>query len=299
MRNLHVYILALVITIFGLGIFAYKWLIAGFPITPGARVSAWQVERKISFEAAGGPAKLWIKVPGNTNTQKVVAERVVAPRFGTTRQESGGNRQVILAARNVTGPQIVFVRTIVFQIRTHDAMAPEDLPRVARPPLSEAQQAVAQDVLAAAEAKSADDPTLVAAVLKQLINGSAAETIQEAATGRPALAVRADAAVKVLALKNIAARRVNGIELGGSRQHIPIVHWLEAFIDGQWRSYSVDTGDPGVPDSYFPWWRGTAPPARLEGGSDLRSQISMARLDQRVLDELLARGKTKRDELVK
>ena len=68
MRNLHVYILAAVLTAIGLGLFAYKVLVAGLPLNARQATTAWEVESEVRITANGGPLKVSLSCPGSRAT---------------------------------------------------------------------------------------------------------------------------------------------------------------------------------------------------------------------------------------
>ena len=67
-------------------------------------------------------------------------------------------------------------------------------------------------------------------------------------------------------MKGIAARPVRGLDLREPGRRVEIVHWVEIWQDDTWQPYEIDTGEPGIPNAYFPWWRGLPKAATVDGG---------------------------------
>jgi len=298
MRNLHVYILSGVLIVAALTIFAFKVFVTGLPLMAGTLGSAWEIEKRISFQADDGPVKLVVNIPSESQGINIVTESIVAPKYGVSRSTKNDNRQVTLSTRKASGLQTVFIRVIVSLVEKQFGETVGEPPAVSRPQLAEPQSAAARELLEIAETKSSDTATLVPQVLEQLSTEGNVAKITEAGPEVGPLARKADAAVILLALKGIAARRANGIDLKAKRGDISMQYWLEVYEDGKWEAYDVDKNEIGVPSTYLPWSRGKAPLTSLTGGRDLKSTISTIRLEQSELEMVLARGKTKRDELI-
>ncbi|MDA1089977.1 MAG: hypothetical protein O3A85_06670 [Proteobacteria bacterium] len=53
MKNTHVYILAAALAAIGIGVFLYKVLVVGLPMSVDKKTELWEVETAISFNAKG------------------------------------------------------------------------------------------------------------------------------------------------------------------------------------------------------------------------------------------------------
>ncbi len=298
MRNLHVYILAAVLTVIGLAVFAYKAFVIGLPLAPGALASAWEVEKRISFEGTGEPVKLTVKIPRKAPGVDIIRESVVAPNYGTSKSKKGDNRELQLSARKVSGPQTIFVRSLIYIYEDKAEQDIAEVPEVQKPELSEAQEIAARALLKKALAESSDTETLTKGLLQQLSEDEALDSITERDTSTPKDARKADAAIALLSLNGVAARRVNGIDLKSKRGDIDTQYWLEVFEDGQWKPFALESNEAGVPWTFLPWSRGSEPIATLNGGKSMKFSTSIIRLEQDALNLALARGKKMQNELV-
>ena len=121
MRNLHVYILAVVLAAIGLGLTAYKYFVIGLPLKERAAVSAWEVESEIRVTANGGPLKLSMFEPDDSREYSVLDKRVAAPELGISIAPEGANRRVNLTARDAKGLLVARQR---FLVRRNTARAP-------------------------------------------------------------------------------------------------------------------------------------------------------------------------------
>lgn len=297
MKNTHVFLLSLILFLAGGLIFIYKWQVTGLPLSPGLKAPAWEIEKKLVFDTSGKPVKLTFHVPSDRGKKAIIRERVLAPSFGIYRNNEE-NRKVVLTKRKPSGKQLVFSRIMVHAYHSKQAETKVERPEVKQPALTEAQTTVAQALVNVAEAKSVDETSFIMALLRALKTRESSEHLTEFTAGRSKDAVLIDAAVKILNWKNMPARRVNGLNLANQLRPIVFIHWLEVFIEGNWVPFSVETVQQGVPSAYMPWWYGEKPFARLTGGTNLKSELSIVQIEQRILDRVLAAGRTERDGLV-
>ncbi len=298
MRNRQVFVVAGALALIGLAVFVYKWRVVGFPLWPGSKAEAWHVEAVISFDADGGPIKLQAFLPQSTDALGITIQGIIAPGFGLSTAQEGGNRWFVASKRAAQGPQGVRARFVAHSFKGQHDVGHRPPHRLAPPALDQASLTEARALIAAAEAQSSDDVTLVTALLKLLDGTHLRPDLGEEADIERREGGKVDKAVAVLALANVPARRVNGLDLSGERKRARFVQWLEAYVDDQWVSYSLTTGDAGVPDRYLAWWRGPRPFARLEGGKNPMWRIGFEAVDESTLDRLLALGQTQRSTLV-
>jgi len=295
----HVIVLAAALTAVGTALFLYKWLVIGLPLTAGARAAAWDVEAQIRFSARGRPVKVSAFIPRDSAGMHVFDQRFVAPGYGLSASTAGPNRQVVLATRAAQGRQVIHIRFIVNRLAT-----PEPAPRrvTARPEpagLEGARLLAGQELLQAARSRSADERTLVAALMRAIAAPRPSDAVRELLGRAPTPARRVDAAVNVLSLAGIAARRVNGVDLAGPSKNVTFVSWLEALAGGRWTGFSAETGEPELPESYLPWWRGAQPLVSVEGARVPDLRVSFIELEEQTLDRILAQAGAGQSELVR
>ena len=291
MRNLHVYLLAAALAAVGLGLAAYKHFVVGLPFFEKASVSAFEVESEIRVTANGGPLKLSLFVPEDSREFSVLDERVAAPDFGITVAPEGANRRLNLTAREAGGQMVARQR---FLVHRNEARAPDkrQLPPFPQEvTLPETAQAVARSLYTSAHAKSADATSLVSVLLRELISPDRTQNVRFLLGDDRAPRKVAAMAAQILRINGRFARAVHGVDLAKTGISVDIKSWLEVVIGDHWQAFSVATAEPRIPVSYFPWWRGDAPFARIDGGKIARQRIGITRVEQTVLRQALALGK--------
>ena len=291
MRNLHVYILAAVLTAIGLGLFAYKFLVVGLPLQAKQAAAAWEVESEVHITANGGPIKVLLFEPENSRDLTVLDNRVAAPDFGVTTAFEGPNRRLSLTARDGSGLMVARQRFLLQRSNGRQA-TPRPAPPVAQPIiLSQTAQTIARNIYAVAHAKSSDDLSLVSVILHDLTSPDRPENVRFLLGDDRSQAKIASFAAQILRVNGLVARPVHGIDLAKTGLAADEKAWLEVRIADQWRWFSVATGQPRVPRSWYAWWRGDEPFVKVDGGKLNRRGISVARVDQSVLRQTLSLGK--------
>ncbi len=73
------------------------------------------------------------------------------------------------------------------------------------------------------------------------------------------------------------ARVVSGVRLVPQGRNVNFVHWIEVNIEGAWQPFSLNSDAPGIPENYFPWWRGGAAFAQSSMSGDVSVATTVAR----------------------
>ncbi len=290
MRNLHVYILAGVLTAIGFGLFAYKVLVVGLPLNAHLATTAWEVESEVRVIANGGPLKISLFVPQASRNLSVLDERVAAPEFGITIAPEGPNRRLNLTAREATGQLVARQRFLLHRDRGRAAELPKT-PVEQQITLSQTAQTIARSLYAAAHAKSSDEISLVSVILRDLISPDRPENVRFLLGADRSPQKVAALAAQILRVNDGVARAVHGVDLAKTGIAADEKTWLEVYIKEHWQLFSVTTGQPRVPLSYYAWWRGDEPFVTVDGGKLNRRRISVTRVDQSVLRQTLSVGK--------
>lgn len=291
MKNTHVYFLAIGLTLIGLLIFVCKLAFTGLPITPDKLATAWNVEHKVEFNATGGPAKVVANVLATNQDKAIVRERIIAQQFGFSRgRDEMDNRTATMTKRDASGKQAIYFTSLVHQYRGFAEpekvmVADVKLPAVQ---LEGAALTAAREILGIARARSADTRSLVTTLLGILDVNVLGDSLAAISGGETNLRSKVDAAVKLLNLQRLPARRVNGIKLEGNTNTPVFTYWLEVLIEQQWTAFAADSESSTVDDELMPWWRGTGPLVTVTGGSEPISSFAIVRVEQRVLDQVLS-----------
>lgn len=293
MRNLHLYILAAILASAGLAIFIYKAFFLDLPLQPTSDVVNWEVEARIHFTAHDAPAKVSLFIPRNDTALKVIDQGFVSEGFGVTTASVGENRRAFFAMQKASGEQNIYYRFVVHRARVSSEVSKTEAPIPHRPRFNEVDMAAAKGLMRDLDRKAADDETLVRLVLKQVTGDPGSDAAQTLLGFGPSVRKRMVVASKLLALAGIAARPVNGVQLVDFARDAKFTHWLEAYVDGHWQAFGVHGAANRLPANSFPWWRGTGRLAKVDGGSNLKTTLTISAASVPAIRHAMAVGKTR------
>ena len=149
-------------------------------------------------------------------------------------------------------------------------------PEIDKPPLEGAQLAAAEALYADIKGKSADPATLVAELFSRMKHPKSDPNLQLLLGRDHSSENKLKLAMDILAFGQIPSRIVHGVRLSGYQRQTTIVHWLQIFDKGLWRSHDPETGNPAIPGNYFTWWRGLQPLMDIDGGDRLSMTMTIA-----------------------
>ena len=276
MNKRHLYILALGLSGIGLALFFYKAAILQFPLTSQTRAELWDVEVHLTFFAKNKPVKASLFLPRNTRRYAIVDENFISQGYGLTTVKDDQNRRATWSIRKANGKQNLYYRGTVRRVVIDSPPSETTPPEVLPPSLEGAYLAAAEDLLADIREKSADTPTLIGELLSRIKHPQGNPNIQLLLGKDHSPGKKLELATHILALAQIPSRVVHGIQLENFQGPAKIVHWLQIFEKGLWKSHDPDTGNAEIPSNYFTWWRGHEPLIAVEGGHKLEMKMTMA-----------------------
>ena len=278
MNRAHLYVLAGVLALCGVLLFAYKAVILQLPLYAGQRTDVWRIESELRFTANGGPARVNVQLPTATGRLQVLDQSFVSAGYGlTVAPGSAVNQRATYAIAAASGPQVVYSRVVLARVMVEDKVSRDARPEIRQPDLEPAARVAAEEIVKAARERAADPETLAALIAQRLQSAPPGGEAQYLVGSNPTGARVVATAVDLLALADVPARAVHGISLEPPRRNAEFVHWLEVFQNGIWRNVYVGEKRPEVVRHYLPWWRGRIPFATVAGGSGLAHVISVSR----------------------
>ncbi|MGQ0594550.1 MAG: inactive transglutaminase family protein [Gammaproteobacteria bacterium] len=292
MGNRHVYWLATVLTVLGLGLFLYKALALGFPVLPGEKSDLWDVEARVKFSARGRPVKVSLFIPRSSRRLAVVDENFISRGFGLTTTIVDANRQAVWAVRRASGPQALYYRSVVQALEPGDQEPSAPRPKIdtARP-LQGSHLAAAESLLGEVREQSADLDTLVAQLVKRLADPKPDSNVALLLGHHPDPVKVCEAAVRVLALAETPARVLRGVRLTLYSGEASLVPWLQVYTEDRWKAYDPADGTPGLPDDFLIFTRGNLPLLQAKGADRPHVTITVRRTETEGLEAATTRGR--------
>ena len=291
MSKRHLYILVLILSLTGLGLFAYKALVLQFPLVSKSQTGLWDVEVHLTFFAKNKPVKANLYLPRNTRRYAIIDENFISRGYGLITVKDDQNRQATWSIRQADGKQNLYYRGTVRRVEIDSPPSDSTTPEVTKPELEGAYLAAAQALLADIREKSADTPTLVAELMSRMKHPKDNPNLQLLLGNDRSLEKKLKLATEILALAQIPSRIVHGIQLENFQGPAKIVHWLQIFEKGVWKSHDPNSGRAEIPINYFTWWRGNEPLVALEGGHKLEIKLTVAPNQEEAIQAALISSK--------
>lgn len=276
MNRKHLYLLVVLLALFGIIFFSYKVLFLNFPLQPFAEEDTWEAEVRISFLAKDAPAEASLYIPRTGSTYIAVDEQFISRDFEIKIIETEGNRQVIWSAGKVSGTQFLYFRTLIRPTGRRNEIIPTGAPKIENPNFEGTELLAANTLLEDINPYKSDITVLIG----KLINIFNEQPVNENISlllNKKKLSVKNKLVTitKLLAVINIPARVVNGFQLERFRRNAEIMHWLEVYQNGQWRKYDQESGEIVDNINILPWWHGQEKFIRVIGGKRVKSKVSM------------------------
>lgn len=275
MKQRYVYVLAALLTVVGLSVFAYKWRALGFPLTDNQETPVWTVEAAISFDSGPGSIKVNLLIPTLTPGFRRLNENFVSRDYGFGENFGSGGREAQWTKRRADGPQTIYYRISVYEDPAVDQS--DTTPPFPSPPVLDEPYATAVDVIVAdVRAQSADTASFASELLRHMNDPSPGPNIELLLSDIGSDADFVEMATTLLATARIPARMVHGFPLAGRQRHAQPVTWLEVHDGDRWRFFNPATGEENIPDRFLIWWRGNDSLVNVEGGSNVQVGFAVA-----------------------
>ncbi len=267
MKKTQLYLLAVVVSLVGLGFAGYKWQVLKFPLEPDAEVQVWTIQARAEFMANGGPNRVELQLPARSINDLpdflVLDERLISRAYGEQMTKSGGGRQVEWSVRRARGKQsLYYVATVV---RDEHEWLDGSRPRLADPPvLSEAEQAALDSIFTEVKAESADTATFSRALVRRLILNPESGAAELLMASRAGSRVRAEFIAAALAIRKIPARVIHGLIMTESNTTADVLPLLQVHNEQRWVTIDLRNAEEGIPENFFLWSRSNKPLLSVE-----------------------------------
>lgn len=252
----------------------YKMTYWGFSFTPKKNADIWTIEAHISFEADDEPIKVSLAVPTENNEFKILEEDVVAEGYKDKYiKQKDGTKKLIMTSGAKEGTQNIYYRVLLFDNTDGKGRVKAATPKKPEKPLLDEQKAaVAKEILTAASQQIGELPEKVIKVFNQTPPDP---TVVAFLPLKKSPKDVAEAVRTVLALKGIPTRLAYGVKLVENKKSLSPDLMLEAYSEGKWKIYNLQTGQKGLPQNFVIFQRGGNSLLDVEGGEDSSVKFSV------------------------
>ncbi len=276
MKQMHLYLLAAILTLVGGGILLYKWQVLDFPIQPGEDVEVWTVQARVEYIPKKSANTLTLQLPAQTPGFAILDERFIARNYSKLEETRRDTRQVQWSTRRAVGKQALYYQATV--VRGPNEQQEEGPPKLSEPPtLEEPYATAAQSLLDGVRERSADVATFAKELVRRMNVEPSSEEVVLLDSLYPEPEQRATFIAQLLAMRKIPARVVHGIELGDTRTNVSLEPLLQVHNGSAWITINLTTARDGWPDNLFLWSKSDEPLLHVDGAPKSDVSLSVSR----------------------
>ncbi len=279
MKDLHVRLLVLVLTVSALLLVAWKVSVLNLPLLPSDGAVAWNVEARIDFEARGVPATIEFHVPSMTPNFTVIDEDFVAGDYGLSVDRGKENRLAVWSGRRPRGMQALYYRILLHQdgddpILSRDGRRPL-FPKT--PDYPENVRIAIDALLGEVRAHSADVATFTRVLLQRLAKEGTSENVDLLRDHFELHGRQVEGLRRVLAGVRIPSRISWGLQIRDGVRSATLDPWLEVHNGDEWLIFNPFNGARGAPADTLFWYTGTDALLDTNGPGPASAQIAIRR----------------------
>lgn len=284
MKNLHLYGLALVLTVVGVSLCAYKVQRLGMPLVPADQTEVWTVEARIAFAGKGRSAKVDFLYPSAPPGFAVIDEDFVSSKFGLATETEGVNRKALWAARNVSGKQSLYYRIVLAEERSANRSRTGPRPRYPEiPDFPEPERSAVFSLLDDVRSESADIASFTRELLQRFNDPTPDEDVSVLREVTDDKLGRVREIQQILAGARIPTRVVQVLKLEDGLREGALQPWMEVYNGDEWLAFNPSTGEGGFPPNYLVWMAEDYPLVTVQGGKPATVEFSVARSTREVM----------------
>lgn len=284
MKNLHLYLLALTLTLIGASLCAYKVNRLGLPLSPAEQTEVWTVEATLNFSGRGRSAKVELSTPSQPPGFSVLDEDYISSSFGLATEDAGENNRALWAAREVRGKQTLYYRIVVTEDREENRKRTTPKPSYpAVPDYQEPERSAVFSLLADVRSESADISSFTRELLKRFNDPTPDEDVSLLRDSSTDDVARVREIRHILAGARIPTRIIYVLQLEDRLREGKLMPWIEVYDDKEWLAFNPKTGALGIPKDIMVWQVGDEPLVTVKGADPAKVEFSIARSSREIL----------------
>lgn len=272
--KLHVRVLALALLLIGAASTAWQIFVLNIPISSDTTEPVWVIDTKLSFNARdNSPVKVQMYVPPAWSKFITLNESFISKSYGVNTDIVGDNRQAVWSARRAEGSQQLFYRLMLTQRSNSRFSESEPGPQFSESPELIGVEKVAVDaLLKPIREHSADIETFIREAIK-LINEPSNDNARLLLGNVYTQENKSRVLELLLSSAHIPVERVHTLRLVSSVAQSSEL-WMRSYNGKRWLYFNPETGAQGLPSDRLVWWTGDEPMATVEGGRNLKIEVT-------------------------
>lgn len=268
MSRWHVPIIALLLTVFGAGVAAYKSAAFGLPFTAQKEADVWTVEARAVVSSDGSaPVRLEMTVPDALPRFVRIQEDFISATFGVAVDEAGDQRQAIWTARRLNGESTIYYRIQLVERLEADRDASRAPPYPEVPEYEEPYGEVILGLLNEVRRQSADIDSFARQLLRRYASPEGGDRIQLLRARAETPLEHAQNVGHILAGARIPSRVIWTLQLSDGMRGGQLEPWLQIHNGRSWITMNPESGAVGLPADRVVWTVGEQPRLTAEGAT--------------------------------
>lgn len=287
----QILLIAFFLCMLGLSITMYKVLYLNVPLTPHEKLSLFTVTASIEISKSKNPIVISLILPKGQDGMKIVSSETDSGNFGYTISKEDGVKYATLAKRVIEENTKIFHKITILADPFYTDI-PEAAPSVSEKSMEdpielwgESEQIAAKTLLDYVHSHSADDATFTAELIARFNSKHPVETVSTLLKMKEES--KLSLIITLLRHKDIAVRKIKGIELKDRQKNRKLITMLEVKSDGKWHLYSLEDGKVTKPDNFFIWHKGNE--ALLTTKGDVKVKLRFSVVERKVAASSIAK----------
>ncbi|MFT5888015.1 MAG: hypothetical protein ACI9BO_000828 [Zhongshania sp.] len=272
--KMHVRVLALTLLVIGGASTAWQIFVLNIPVSSETSEPVWVLDTKLSFSARDNtPVKVRMYVPPSWSKFITLNESFISKNYGINIDQVDDNRQAVWSARRASGDQQLFYRLMLTK-RSNTRFSESEPGPLFResPELDGVEQVAVEALLKPIREHSADIETFIREAIK-LINTPSNDNARLLLGNNYSLDSKSQVLELLLSTAHIPVERVHTLRLASGVAQSPEL-WMRSYNGKRWLYFNPETGAQGLPDDRVVWWTGNESIANVEGGRQLKVEIT-------------------------
>ncbi|POP51998.1 inactive transglutaminase family protein [Zhongshania marina] len=282
--KLHVRVLALALLLIGVASTAWQIFVLNIPVSSETTEPVWVIDAKLSFTARdNSPVKVQMYLPPVWSKFITLNESFISKSYGVNTDVVGDNRQAVWSARRAEGNQQLFYRLMLTKRSNSRFSESEPGPQFSESPeLIGVEKVAVEALLKPIREQSADIETFIREAIK-LINEPSNDNSRLLLGNDYTQDNKSRVLELLLSSAHIPVERVHTLRLVSSVAQVSEL-WMRSYNGKRWLYFNPETGAQGLPNDRVVWWTGDEPMAAVEGGRNLKIEVTA---NQRTMNSIM------------
>lgn len=247
----------------------YKVTYWDFSFIPNQTTKVWTIESHLTFKPEAESVKIVFARPTASKEFKILDESIIAKGYDIAQEEE----RFILTGQKQKKQQDVYYRVLVYD--TIEGKGKTQAPKPKKPQLpvlDDQTMDVARQLITLAKEQEGDKVQQVINLLNQTPPN---ETVVAFMPERKSAKETAQVVSDLLSISQVPSRILRGVKLSESKKTFTPDVMIEAYMDGRWIVYNIETGQKGIPEDFIIFQRGGTSLVDVEGGTDSVTKYSV------------------------